>query len=1135
MKQLFKFLTFFTTVLFLGILLFPGFSNAAVLDIPVAASADDAYETGAGDVNSISTSIYVRAFSYNPNSPMHGGFRWQVNVPQGATIVTSYITFNMTYADYNMRSNVYFHKTANANNFVDNQDVWSLANRPTTTASVYWQQANCGGRNGASCVSPELKTLVQEIVNQPAWAANNYMVALFLADSTVDGDYSWKAVAADYGSRQAILHIEYTVLDTAPPIRSAGQPSGTLVSGTTQTIMSLVTDENATCKYSNVAGISYDLMPNTFSTTGGMSHSTIITDLNNGTGYTYYIRCQDTAVPPHQNTDDNFFITFSVAEPTPPDATPPVISNVQISSITTSTAVITWTTDDLSSSIVNYGLTVSFGSSQSGSSSVTNHSVNLAGLSSNTAYYYQVRSCNSDNYCNDSLTYNFTTEAPPAAGSTIIGTLSLVPAFENIAVYSNFTGDENANNQAILEYRPLGGSWKQGIAMTADRRDNLVTGTGTVVNSYKNQWRAVIFGLNPDTGYDVKITYTDSDGGSGTVQGSITTRNDNPSSIGNTYYVATTGNDTNGNGSQDNPWLTIAKAASMVSAGDTVRIKAGTYNEQVVISKSGTANNYITFMSDDPNNKAVITRAPTSNGTIRIVDKSYNRFKNLNIYNTGTGSQGATIYIGGASVGNIIEGCLLSLVSVDWWAGGVYINSGPENTLVQNNQITTPSSGQNGAFGVMLVSTGGGTVIRNNTITGGFYDGIGGGSNTAINGGPYKNSYIYGNTVDGANDDGIEAEGGGMNCAVWNNITKNNSYASIAVAPVIIGPTYVFRNVGFSSGQMAVKMGSSSYGFLYVYHNTFYQLVVGYYGFALYGNNAIIANAVFKNNIVETRDYLVEEGSSGLGLMDFDYNSMYSTKSNAIKWKGVIMTYNNWRANYSQESDGVWGQNSFVNAAGGDFHLQSSSAAVDEGLIIQGFNDQNSSWAYKGTAPDMGAYEYDSGVPPPSVFTLSSTDRLHLFRGQANIFQIQGNNFDLNTSFIIQFLQNSSVISFFTSQPVNSTTFSLSLTSTQINTLPIGFYDLKIVRSTDSAAQTYTKQILITVLGDIWSSTATEVAEQKRDGKVNIYDTSRILSKWGSIVAADLAECDINAGPDNLSQSKIDLYDANLIMRNWLP
>jgi len=98
--------------------------------------------------------------------------------------------------------------------------------------------------------------------------------------------------------------------DTTPPVRSNGFPSGTLSSGITQTTLSLTTNENATCRYSTVANTAYSSMTNTFSTTGGTSHSMTITGLSNGNTYNYYIRCQDAAG--NANTDD-YTITFSVA------------------------------------------------------------------------------------------------------------------------------------------------------------------------------------------------------------------------------------------------------------------------------------------------------------------------------------------------------------------------------------------------------------------------------------------------------------------------------------------------------------------------------------------------------------------------------------------------------------------------------------------------------------------------------------------------------------------------------------------------------------------------------------------------------------------------------------------------------
>lgn len=56
-----------------------------------------------------------------------------------------------------------------------------------------------------------------------------------------------------------------------------------------------------------------------------------------------------------------------------------------------------------------------------------------------------------------------------------------------------------------------------------------------------------------------------------------------------TYYIATDGNDTTGDGSSATPWLTLTKANTVAVLGDTVIIKAGTYDWSNAGYKSFTA------------------------------------------------------------------------------------------------------------------------------------------------------------------------------------------------------------------------------------------------------------------------------------------------------------------------------------------------------------------------------------------------------------------------------------------------------------------------------------------------------------------------------------------------------------------
>ncbi len=100
--------------------------------------------------------------------------------------------------------------------------------------------------------------------------------------------------------------------DTAAPSLSGGSPSGSLMAGIVQTTMQVTSNENATCRYSTTANTAYSAMTSTFTTTGGTAHSTTISGLSNGTSYTYYVRCVDTAS--NANATD-YAISFSVANP----------------------------------------------------------------------------------------------------------------------------------------------------------------------------------------------------------------------------------------------------------------------------------------------------------------------------------------------------------------------------------------------------------------------------------------------------------------------------------------------------------------------------------------------------------------------------------------------------------------------------------------------------------------------------------------------------------------------------------------------------------------------------------------------------------------------------------------------------
>ncbi|HPR74056.1 MAG TPA: SwmB domain-containing protein [Bacteroidales bacterium] len=106
-----------------------------------------------------------------------------------------------------------------------------------------------------------------------------------------------------------------------------------------------------------------------------------------------------------------------------------------------------------------------------------------------------------------------------------------------------------------------------------------------------------------------------------------------------TYYVATTGNDSNP-GTINAPWLTWGKAAFTAVAGDTVYFRGGTYRgdrNYLMKPNSGTASNYICFFNY-PGEIPILDFNSYSPGSWEYVIRPYNgdnylHFKGLTVKN----------------------------------------------------------------------------------------------------------------------------------------------------------------------------------------------------------------------------------------------------------------------------------------------------------------------------------------------------------------------------------------------------------------------------------------------------------------------------------------------------------------------
>src|SRR5207244_2266383 len=92
-------------------------------------------------------------------------------------------------------------------------------------------------------------------------------------------------------------------------------------------------------------------------------------------------------------------------------------SAVGSTNVSSTSATITWTTNEASDSQVEYGLTTSYGTQTTiNSSLVTSHSQNLSGLSANTTYNYRVKSRDAGGNLTASQNFAFTTAPISAPG-----------------------------------------------------------------------------------------------------------------------------------------------------------------------------------------------------------------------------------------------------------------------------------------------------------------------------------------------------------------------------------------------------------------------------------------------------------------------------------------------------------------------------------------------------------------------------------------------------------------------------------------------------------------------------------------------------------------------------------------------
>lgn len=383
------------------------------------------------------------------------------------------------------------------------------------------------------------------------------------------------------------------------------------------------------------------------------------------------------------------------------------------------------------------------------------------------------------------------------------------------------------------------------------------------------------------------------------------------------YYVAKTGNDTTGDGSEGLPWLTIQKSLNEVAAGDTVYVKTGTYVEALEMQTPGTIGNVITiknFGTDEP--LLTGTGAPEEKG----------------IYWDHDGVQRDYIEWIGIDVSNFtrqgiwVAGAHCAVLKCEVFDNG---HTGILTKLADHCIVNYCVVHDNGWNGIDIESSHYSEVQFNIVYNNIYHNGInmfpqpGSGGATQI-GNNVKNNFVFNN-----------AHGIYTRYQTDNEISNNLIYKNLDAG--------IFFH--YESGESTAYASNTK-----VYNNTIADNV--WEGIVSQGT---IDNITIKNNILSNNDLIM----TGTGH-DIDYNLYHNS------------TYANKGPN-SVTADPL-----FTDAAGDDYSLLSESspaynAGVDltsEGIttdIIKLFRPNSAAF-------DIGAYEYKLDR---IKFLAKETDMLH--------------------------------------------------------------------------------------------------------------------------------------------------------------
>ncbi|HEX6921622.1 MAG TPA: hypothetical protein VF314_15500, partial [Actinomycetes bacterium] len=197
------------------------------LDRSVGTGSDDAEEAAGGSVSLTSSDLEL----VNDGSDQTVGLRFTgVAVPRGSTISSATVQFQTDEVTTGATSlSLRAQAADNATTFTSTS--LNVSSRARTTATVGWTPAawSAVGARGADQQTPNLASVVQEVVNRAGWASGNALALIITGTGR-------RTAESSEGGAPPLLHIVYmtgTPTNSAPTVNAGPDQTITLPAGAT--------------------------------------------------------------------------------------------------------------------------------------------------------------------------------------------------------------------------------------------------------------------------------------------------------------------------------------------------------------------------------------------------------------------------------------------------------------------------------------------------------------------------------------------------------------------------------------------------------------------------------------------------------------------------------------------------------------------------------------------------------------------------------------------------------------------------------------------------------------------------------------------------------------------------------------